>query len=159
MRVLLANVNDDLITEARHLVFQPGALGQNFHVADLRQMRSKSVEESGVENQLLFVSYSLANELLQLFKRKRGVGFRQLDRRVKSFEERQATYVANKNKTSRTRRPDRTFEYVQEISDTWKVLHDRIENHGVERIWLDVSKVVSTSFEQNDFAVLPVERR
>ena len=47
---LRADVDDDLITEARHLILQAGALGQNFDVANLWQMVFESSEESGIEN-------------------------------------------------------------------------------------------------------------
>jgi hypothetical protein len=74
---------------------------------------------------------------------------------VKSSRSGRTAHVADKDEAARTGRPDRAFEHTQKISDTWKILHDRIKNHGVERVWLDVSKVVGTSLKQHDFAVDP----
>ena len=131
-----------VVAEPDQLVALAAALQVHLGLRDPGQGLGERGEQRRVEDQLLFSLDAPAHPLREVVGRQRARCLEELDRGRESAQEGQAAHVAHEHRPAGGHGPRGASQHPAQVLDVGEVLHDRVEDHEVERARLDAREVV-----------------
>src|SRR4030095_4766837 len=135
-------MQNHIVAKAGELIVMTTAFRLDSDMAYLREMPLQGNKESRIDDQLLLLSYALLYPPLQMDARQRGAGLIVLHRGMVRLQQRQAADISHKDTARRPPRVHCALQDTQEIVNTGKVLHHRVENDCIKGFGFDAFKIL-----------------